>query len=230
LFNLTSPAKSRKNRRAWRPRPTSQWEKPAIPVEQRFDEAIRRIDAANEEDPRTEIVDGRPRPREWAFAVRVYEWVRQLAKEPSEELLLAARAHTLRRWLIPRDRYPKTTVGYHQWRDALAQFHAQEAESILREVGYPPEKVRTVKTLITRENWPANKDACVLEDADCLAFLESKLAGYLDEWGDTRTVRILRRTIRKMTPEGQAQALKLNLGERERALLLQAAGSGTAGN
>jgi hypothetical protein len=146
-----------------------------------------------------------------------------LAPQPSEELLLAARAHTLRRWLIPRDRYPQTTIGYHQWREALAQFHAIEAESILRDVGYSSERTATVRALITREKWPESADARTLEDADCLAFLESKLAGYIDEWGDAKTVRILKRTIRKMTPEAQAMALKLDLGERERALLMRAA-------
>ena len=65
-----------------------------------------KIDAANRDDPRTELVDGKPQSRELLFAQRVYEWVRKLVDHPSEELLLAARAHTLRRWLIPRDRYP----------------------------------------------------------------------------------------------------------------------------
>src|SRR3990172_4807621 len=100
--------------------------------EERFAEAIRRIDALNGEDPRTEVVEGQPQPRELLFARRVYEWVRNLIVEPSEELLLAARAHTLRRWMIPRDRYPMTTPGYHQWRDALAAFHADEAARILQ--------------------------------------------------------------------------------------------------
>ena len=60
---------------------------------ERLAEAIKRIDAANKEDPRTELVDGRPESRELLFARRVYEWVRKLLDDPSEELLLAARAH-----------------------------------------------------------------------------------------------------------------------------------------
>lgn len=187
-----------------------------------FKEAIKRIDAANLEDPRTEMADGRLQPREWLFAQRVYQWVQKLAENPSEELLLAARAHTLRRWLIPRDRYPQTRIGYHQWRDALAQFHAEQAESILREVGYPPDKIRAVRVLITRENWPANPEARTLEDADCLVFLESKLDGYIDAWGETKTVRILRRTLKKMTPDAQARAMQLKLGPREQELVLRA--------
>jgi len=195
----------------------------AMQAQQPFEEAIQKFDAANLEDPRTEMANGGLQPREWLFAKRVYQWVQQLVPNPSEELLLAAQSHTLRRWLIPRDRYPQTRVGYHQWRDALAQFHAEQAEAILQKVGYPPEKIQAVKALITKANWPANPEACALEDADCLVFLEFKLAGYVDAWGEKKTVRILRQTIKKMTPDAQSRALKLNLGPREQELVLRAA-------
>jgi len=187
---------------------------------------MQRMDAANSEDPRTEALAGRAQPRELAFAVRVYEWAQRLAPGASDVLLLAARGHTLRRWAIPRDRYPKTTIGYHEWREALAQFHAQEAVGILRSVGYADDVIEKVRALITREKWPAEADARVLEDADCLVFLEQKLAGYVDEWGEAKSIRVLRRTIRKMTPEARALALQLDLGKRELALVRKAAQSG----
>jgi hypothetical protein len=171
----------------------------------RFDEAITRIDAANAEDPRSELVDGVSVSRELIFARRVHEWVRLLAPDASEELLLAARSHTIRRWMIPRDAYSKTTIGYHQWRDALAQFHAVHAESILRDVGYPPDKIERVKALIIRKNWPK------------------------DEWGESKTTRILQRTWRKMSADGRARAMGLKLGEREKNLVQRAARSGQGG-
>ncbi len=191
--------------------------------DERFSEAIKKIDAANQEDPRSETVDGRPQPRELLFAQRVYRWVEQLAENPSEELLLAARAHTLRRWMIPRDKYPKTTAGYHQWRSALAQFHAHEAESILRAVGYSDEMILKINAFITKKNWPDDKEACALEDADCLVFLETKLADYMDEWEESKAMRILRRTFRKMTPTGRKRVSELKLGEREQELVRRAA-------
>ncbi len=165
---------------------------------------------------------GKPQPRELLFAQRVYEWVRKLADDPSEELLLAARAHTLRRWMIPRDRYPRTTTGYHQWRDALARFHADEAESILGPVGYPADNIGRIRDFITKQNWPEDKEACVLEDADCLVFLETKLSDYLDAWEESKTLRILKGTLRKMTPAGRAQALQLELGDRVLELVRRA--------
>ncbi len=63
--------------------------------DERFNTAIAQIDAANAEDPRTEMVDGRAQPRELLFGQRVYEWVQRLVQDPSAELLLAARAHNL---------------------------------------------------------------------------------------------------------------------------------------
>ena len=192
-------------------------------TKQRFADALDGIDAANREDPRVEIVDGQPQPRELLFAQRVYKWVERLVGDPSEELLLAARSHTLRRWMIPRDRYPKTTVGYHKWRNALAQFHAEEAETILRDVGYPAETIQAVRAFITKENWPQSTEACALEDADCLVFLETKLSDYLDEWDESKMLRILERTVRKMTPEAAALALQLKLTDREMDLIRRAA-------
>ncbi len=198
--------------------------------DERFSEAIKKIDAANQEDPRSEMVDGQPQPRELLFAQRVYCWVEQLVEYPSEELLLAARAHTLRRWMIPRDEYPKTTAGYHKWRDALAQFHADEAESILRAVGYSDEMIHKINAFITKKNWPEDNEACALEDADCLVFLETKLRNYIDDWEESKAVHILQRALRKMTPDGRARALQLELGDRERELVRRAGLSAMAGS
>jgi len=188
----------------------------------RLAEAIRRIDDANAEDPRTEAADGVDQPRELLFARRVYEWVTRLVTDPPEALLLAARAHTLRRWMMPRDRYPMTNLGYHEWRDACATFHAQEAERILRDVGYPRTAIDRVTALITKQNWESDSEGRTLEDADCLAFLESKLHHYLDEWDEEKAIRILRRTLRKMTPQGRTLAAALKLDPRCLELLRRA--------
>jgi hypothetical protein len=192
--------------------------------EKRFAEAIRLIDQANAEDPRFDDIDGEPVPRELRFARCVSGWVEEIASDPSEELLLAARAHTLRRWRIPRDTYPRTSQGYHQWRGALALFHAEQARAILVSLAYPEAILDKVDAFITKKNWPADSEACVLEDADCLAFLETKLGRYACEWEEGRTVHILQAAFRKMTPLGRQRAMKLNLGQREQELIKLAAG------
>ncbi len=200
---------------------------------ERFAEAIKRIDEANSEDPRTQRVDGGAQPRELLFARRVYAWVEKLVEEPSEALLLAARAHTIRRWTIERNRYPMDTAGYHEWRNALAAFHATETERILTEVGYPDENVARIKSLIVRENWSADEEGRALEDADCLAFLELKLHDYRDQWDEAKAVRILKGTLRKMTPQAATFAQELAFAPQERGLLEKAgllSQSGSGGN
>lgn len=198
--------------------------------QERFAEAIKRIDEANSKDPRTQRVDGSAQPRELLFARRVYAWVEKLVEQPSETLLLAARAHTIRRWTIERNRYPMDTAGYHKWRNALAAFHATETGRILAEVGYPAEKMASVKSLIVRENWSADAEGRALEDADCLAFLEMKLHDYRDQWDEAKAVRILKGTLRKMTPQAVAFAQKLSFAPQERVLLEQAGLSSQAGS
>ena len=96
-------------------------------------------------------------------------------------------------------------------------------DGVLRDVGYPNETIQTVRTFVTRDNWPESTEACALEDADCLVFLETKLSDYLDEWTESKTLRILERTVRKMTPKAQSLALQLKLTDREMDLVRRAA-------
>ena len=72
----------------------------------RLARALDAIDAANADDPHTILIDGVSRPKELAHAELMTRWVRTLDPDCSDEQLLAARAHHLRRWTIPRDSYP----------------------------------------------------------------------------------------------------------------------------
>src|SRR5947209_1491033 len=97
----------------------------------RFDRVIAAIDAANADDPDTIVVDGVTRPKEQAHAELMTAWVRRLAPDATEEQLLAARAHHLRRWTVPRSSYPDGRAGYLRWRRALRDQHAREVGGLL---------------------------------------------------------------------------------------------------
>lgn len=183
---------------------------------------LTRLDAANAEDPRQEPHEGVMTSRELRFARRVEEWVVRLIPAASDELHIAARGHTLRRWMIPRDTYPKTKVGYRAWRAALNEFHAEQTDAILAELGIDDAVCARVRTLITKKDWRNDLEGRALEDGDCLAFLELKLAAYLGEWGDEKTLDILRKTLHKMSPQAIALAGELTLDPRSRVLLHQA--------
>src|SRR5258705_6911826 len=110
-----------------------------IEASEKFRRAIERFDAANADDP-----DG----EELIYARRMSEWLERLEPDASEALKLAARSQHIRRWEIPRNRYPINRAGYHRWRNELAGFHAEVAGKILREVGYEEAMVGRVQSLL----------------------------------------------------------------------------------
>jgi hypothetical protein len=189
---------------------------------QRFESALRRFDGENSRDPNTEVADGVSRPREWLYAQRLTKWVLQLCPGASEELRLAARCQHICRWKIPRQSHSMTRAGYLQWRATLKKFHAQKAGDILREAGYPEEVIRRVQDLNLKKHFPDDPEARVLEDALCLVFLEFQLADLAARTAEDKTINALQKSWQKMTEAARAEALKLNYGEREKALLERA--------
>jgi hypothetical protein len=195
----------------------------------RFERAIRRFDEENAHDVNTEIVDGAAQPRELVHARRLFAWVLRLHPEASEPLRLAARCQHLCRWMIPRSSHPMDRAGYLRWRSELKKFHAARAGEILREVGYADEVVARVQELNLKKNFPADSDSRVLEDALCLVFLEYQFAALAARTAEDKMINALRKSWAKMTPNGQAEALKLSFAPKEKALIEKALKSGAAG-
>ena len=194
---------------------------------ERLQRALEAIDARNADDPNTLVVRGEERPKELAHAELASEWIARLVDEPSEALELAARAHHLRRWAIPRSDHPKGKVGYHAWRKALQQLHADEARAILARCGYDEAVQQRTADLIQKMGLrPGNTtdpEVQALEDALCLVFLETQLtytAGLLDD--EERAVEVLRKAARKMSPRALELAMELPLLDEERALVRRA--------
>jgi hypothetical protein len=194
---------------------------------ERFREAVRRFDAENARDPNHDATPEGPRPRELLYAARLTHWVLRLCPEASEALRLAARSQHLCRWMIPRASYPMGRAGYLRWRAELKAFHAAKSGEILREVGYSPELVERVQALNRKQEFPADPETRVLEDALCLVFLEHQLADLADRTDPDTVVNAVRKSWSKMTEQGRAEALRLSFGPRERELLARAlAGAG----
>ena len=188
----------------------------------RFHAAIERFDAANAEDPNRLTVDGRDESVALHGARRMSEWLDRLVPGASEPLRLAVRCHHLCRWQFPRDRYPMTRAGYHQWRTAAARFHAEKAGEILRAVGYDEATVARVGALVRKEGLKTDSETQALEDAACLTFLESGFAEFATRHDEAKIIGIVRRTWRKMSPQGQAAALELPLPVGARSLVERA--------
>jgi hypothetical protein len=185
----------------------------------KFAAALHRFDEENARDPNMEIADGIPQPRELLYARRLTDWVLRLCPDASEALRLAARCQHLCRWEIPRNSYPMTRAGYLKWRADLKTFHAQKAGEILREAGCDEDTVRRVQDLNLKKDFPNDPEGRVLEDALCLVFLQFQFAGLAAKTAEDKTINALQKSWQKMTDAARAEALKLNFGPREKALL-----------
>jgi hypothetical protein len=188
---------------------------------ERFTQAIRLFDAANSQDP--VHIDGTP--AQILYAQRMTQWLDRLYPSASEPLRLAARSQHIERWMIPRADYPMTRGGYHKWRTALYDFHADTASRILADSGYDPQTIAAVRSLLRKEKLKSNPDMQALEDVICLVFLENELPEFALRHDPAKLITILRRTWAKMSPHGHAAALKLNYSPEIKSLIEKALAS-----
>jgi hypothetical protein len=165
----------------------------------RFERAIAAIDAANAEDPVTIVVDGVERPKELAHAELMTATVRELDPGADELQLLAARAHHLRRWTLPRSSYPDGRSGYLRWRTALKKQHAADVGAILETCGYEPDEIDRVQRIVRKEGLGTDPAVQTHEDALCLVFLRLQFADLADQLGDDKIVDVVAKTLPKMS-------------------------------
>jgi len=190
----------------------------------RHEQAIAAIDLANGDDPNTLTWAGHERPKELLHAELMTAWVRRLDPDASEAQLLAARAHHLRRWSLPRDDYPEGRAGYLRWRKDLNRRHVDETGAILAGLGYHDDEIARVGELIAKTGRLADPQVQTHEDALCLVFLQTQFTALADRLGDDKTVEVLQRTLVKMGPRARSEALDLALSRRERMLVERALG------
>jgi hypothetical protein len=179
----------------------------------RFESACDAIDRVNAEDPQG---------REVEYGRRMVDWVRALAPAASEELLLAARAQHIRRWTVPRSKYPDGRNGYLRWREDLKKFHADTLAGILKDAGYGQESLAKARSLLVRKNLSSDAEGQTLEDAACLVFLQFEVAEFAGKTEPDKMVDILRKSWKKMSPAARERALALPLSVRERELVKRA--------
>jgi hypothetical protein len=186
---------------------------------ERLQRALAAIDAANADDPFTLVVDGVERPKELAHAELMTTWVRRLDPSASEAQILAARAHHLRRWTLPRSDYPEGRAGYLRWRTTLKRQHAAEVGEILRDAGYDDAVIERVQQIVRKEGLGRDPAVQVHEDALCLVFLQTQLVEVTEQLGDEKTIDVLQKTARKMSPEGLAAVGQLPLSAEATRIL-----------
>ena len=179
------------------------------------------IDAANAADPRSHDSE----PLALAQGRLAEEWVVRLDPEASDALRLAARAHHLRRWALPRADYPEGRAGYLRWRRAQRERHAQDLAAILDEARVDGSVAARATRIVTKRGLGSDPEVQTFEDAVSLTFLETELRPVLDRLDDdTKASDIVAKTLAKMSAAGREQAAQVaaTLGERSRRVFAEA--------
>ncbi|AZQ59237.1 DUF4202 domain-containing protein [Maribacter sp. MJ134] len=191
----------------------------------RLQRAFHLFDEANQQDPNTEVFDGKTYPKELLYAQRMTMQLNSFEPNASEALQLTARCQHICRWEIGRDSYEMNREGYLRWRQALKKFHAEKAAAILTEVGYTEEIISKVKFLLEKKQLKKNEETQTLEDVICLVFLEHYFEPFAEKHPEEKTIDILQKTWRKMSKKGHGAALQLPLSENSINLVSKAIGS-----
>jgi hypothetical protein len=179
-------------------------------TQQAFEQAVELMDAANSEDPNTEVADGKEWPKELLYSHRMSDMLERYKPEADEVARLAIRGQHIQRWKSPRSDYPMNRKGYHLWRTALYTFHADKVAEIMARVGYDDEALERVKKAVGKKQLKKNTDTQLLEDVAALVFIEHYMLAFAEkhpEYDEDKWIDIIRKTWRKMTPDAHAFAL-----------------------
>ena len=185
------------------------------------DESRAAIDAANAEDPRRHAGV----PLALAQGRRAEEWVVRLDPGASDALRLAARAHHLRRWVLPRTEYPVGRAGYLRWRRAQSERHSRDLVAILDGAGVDGAMSARAARIVAKQGLGSDPEVQTFEDAVSLTFLETELHAVLDRLDDdTKATDIVAKTLAKMSLAGRDRAVAMasGLDQRSRRIVSQA--------
>jgi hypothetical protein len=189
---------------------------------ERFERTIAAIDAVNAEDPNRIVVRGEERPKELAHAELMTEWVTRMRPDASDEQLIAARAHHIKRWAMPRSDYPDGRTGYLRWRTALKELHAELVGKAMAKEGYPPDWIQRVQDIIRKKDLGRDPDVQVHEDALCLVFIETQFTELAARLHEEKMVDVVRKVLNKMSDQGRELALALDLPQDDLAIISRA--------
>jgi len=187
-----------------------------------LEKVLTEIGAFNRRDSRRIIYMDRDEPFEWVFSTWLSGWVEKLAPNASEALQIAARGQHIGRWTSPRESYPMDRGGYLRWREDLKKFHAKTVGDIMLKAGYDAETITRTQAIILKKNIHGDLDTQTIEDALCLVFLAHQFDELIDKTPAEKMIVILQKTWKKMSPQGQAEALKLSFTSRQKRLIKEA--------
>lgn len=180
------------------------------------------IDDANARDPNQEDAAGGTQPAALLYGQRMTDVLKGFVPDASEELAIAARGQHIERWLRPRKDYPEGREGYLVWRRDAAKFHAERISALMQSCGYDTATCQRVADLMRKKNLKIDPEAQTLEDVACLVFLKFYAGAFSQKHAFDRVLPIVKKTAAKMSANGRAAALALQLPEPVAATLAEA--------
>lgn len=179
-------------------------------AQQSYEKAVELFNAANAEDPNTELADGKVVAKELLYSQRMTDMINRYLPDADDVAKLAVSAQHIERWKSPRSNYPMNRKGYHQWRTSLYQFHAETAAKYLEQAGYDEAFIERVELAIGKKALRTNTDTQILEDVAALVFIEHYMLAFYQkhpEYSEEKWIDIILKTWRKMTPRAHEFAL-----------------------
>ena len=167
------------------------------------------IDVANARDPGRD--PGTGEPAALLYGRRMSERLAQFLRAADDALAIAVRGQHIERWIVPRSTYPMDRAGYLRWRNDLKDHHARRLAEIMTDAGYDAASIDRVRSIVRKERLKADPQAQTLEDVACLVFLEFYAAEFAGKHEEAKVIDIVRKTWRKMSPQGHAAATQLAL-------------------
>ena len=180
------------------------------------------FDAYNAKDPNKELVDGKQRPKELLYALRMTERLDAFAPEASLAVKLAARCQHVGRWEIPRNSFPVGRTGYLKWRTQQKLHHCIIAENILSKIGFDGHIIDRVKSLLMKKSLKQDEETQLLEDVVCLVFIQYYLHEFAHQQTHEKIIGILQKTMKKMSDRALKEAGNIPVDEEVQELIKEA--------
>jgi len=170
--------------------------------EHQYSEAIRQIDDIHNQDPASEIIDGKEIKPELLYSNRMLAILEKVAPDSSLELKLAAKCQHISRWSIPRTTFPMDKKGYYQWRAAVMEHQLEVTTSVLQESGVDDDSIAVIADALKNKADKTNVNASIIEDAACLTFIKWYLVSFAGQFETEKAKAILVKTAKKMSDRG----------------------------
>lgn len=191
-----------------------------------LDRVLAAIDAVNQEDPNSTLINNQNQPKELVYGRYMSECLNQYWPNSNEHLQIAVRAQHIKRWHLKRNEFPEGKQGYLTWRKELGKFHAETTKQLMIESGYDETSAEKSACIIRKEKLKSNIDSQTLEDVACLVFLQYYFdefaAKYTEVNNEEKIIRIVQLTWKKMSDRGHEIALSLTLPDHLAALVNKA--------